>query len=112
LSLILDFEQNVLSTNPDDMKLRSITNYCDDAIKLIGSYFTQSLELEQYIHSQKKRIQNLKKGEISTTQIIEFLYELIAFSPFSTFIKDDNAMRNLAKLSHFLRSFKITIILR
>jgi len=96
----------------DDMKrltgvsFATLINYVSDSIARLGPFSQSSPHLTGYIRDRNKDIQSLKQGETLDMTISDYFYELLAFEPFASFLKNENRARNLASFSQLLTEFQ------
>ena len=96
----------------DEMKdltgfsFQTLTNYVNDALSSLGPYSQSSPLLTKYIQDRNRDIQGLKSGESLDMTMSDYFYELLAFEPFASYMKNENRARNLATFSQLLTEFQ------
>ncbi len=86
----------------DILKEYTHREYIEDAIKLLYENINQALK--DYLQRKVKQIENLKTGSLDLT-ILDYFYQLLAYQPFSAFLKDKNKAYNLSIFSMLLSVF-------
>lgn len=77
--------------------------YIEDAIKLLYENITPSLQ--DYLRRKVKQLEQLKDGSLDLT-ILDYFYQLLAYEPFSSFLKDENKIYNLSTFSKLIATFQ------
>ena len=77
----------------------------EDGLYLIQKYFSTSFR--DFIQRKIEQIKSLKIGETLDLNIIDYFYQILAYKPFSNFIKNENRVRNLSLFSHILGIFQL-----
>jgi DNA helicase-2/ATP-dependent DNA helicase PcrA len=85
---------------------QNMVNYVNDGISRLGPYSQTSPLLTKYIQDRFKDIQSLKSGESLDMTVSDYFYELLAFEPFASYMKNENRARNLATFSQLLTEFQ------
>jgi DNA helicase-2/ATP-dependent DNA helicase PcrA len=85
---------------------QNMVNYVNDGISRLGPYSQSSPLLTKYIQDRNGDIQSLKAGESLDMTISDYFYELLAFEPFASYMKNENRARNLATFSQLLTEFQ------
>ncbi|MEO0199423.1 MAG: ATP-dependent DNA helicase [candidate division WOR-3 bacterium] len=80
-------------------------NYLENAIKLLGEKVKQHPSLKDYLKRKATQIQNLKEGSLDLT-ILDYFYQLLAYEPFSSLLKDKNTAHNLSTFSKLIAIFQ------
>ncbi len=94
-SIIFGFYGDILKEYPH-------REYIEDAIKLLHKNINQALK--DYLRRKVRQIENLKTGSLDLT-ILDYFYQLLAYQPFSAFLKDKNKAYNLSIFSKLLSVF-------
>lgn len=79
--------------------------YLEEAIKLLGEVVKKHPALKDYLRRKFEQIENLKKGSLDLT-ILDYFYQLLAYEPFSSFLKDKNTAYNLSIFSKLISIFQ------
>ncbi len=95
-ALIFDYIGNDL----DNYAHRDLIN---EGIKMLGKYVTKPLSV--YLKNMNEKILNLKGIESLDETPSDITYQLFAYSPFSEYLKDENAARNLSQFTDLMSSF-------
>lgn len=95
-ALIFDFVGNDL----DNYSQKGIIN---EGIQLLGKY--ASKPLGTYIRLMNEKINALKDKESLNELPSDILYQLFAYTPFSEYLQEENAARNLSQFSSLINSF-------
>lgn len=95
-ALIFEFVGNDL----DNYSHKEIIN---EGIQLLGNY--ASKPLANYIRLMNEKINALKDKESLDELPSDIPYQLFAYAPFSDYLKDENAARNLSQFSSLINSF-------
>ncbi len=86
-----------------DFKNYSHKEYIEDSIRLL--YEKINPALQDYLQRKVTQIQNLKEGSLDLT-MLDYFYQLIAYKPFSVFLKDKNKSYNLSIFSKLISIFQ------
>jgi len=95
-ALIFDF----IGSDLDKFEHREIIN---EGIQILGKYATKPLG--KYIQRMNEKVVNLSGDETLDEIPTDILFQLFAYSPFSEYLKDENASRNLSQFSALMSSF-------
>ncbi len=79
--------------------------YIEDAIKLLWESINKHSAIKDYLQRKVKQLENLKKGSLDLT-ILDYFYQLLAYEPFSSFLKDKNTAYNLSIFSKLISIFQ------
>lgn len=79
--------------------------YMEDVIILLGDRITKYPSLKEYLRRKAEQIRNLKEGSLDLT-ILDYFYQLLAYEPFSSFLKDRNSAYNLSIFSKLITIFQ------
>ncbi|MEO0302134.1 MAG: ATP-dependent DNA helicase, partial [candidate division WOR-3 bacterium] len=79
--------------------------YLENAVKLLGEKIRKHPSLKYYLQRKVKQIENLKEGSLDLT-ILDYFYQLLAYEPFATFLKDKNTAYNLSIFSKLISIFQ------
>ena len=79
--------------------------YIEDAIKLLWGSINKHHAIKDYLQRKVKQIENLKEGSLDLT-ILDYFYQLLAYEPFSSFLKDKNTAYNLSIFSKLISIFQ------
>jgi DNA helicase-2/ATP-dependent DNA helicase PcrA len=86
--------------------LRELAAYVDDCIVELGRNYGEPHPLAKEIQRLTKDVADLKPGESLDFRPADYLYRLIAFEPFTSFVKNENRARNIAIFSQLLNVFQ------
>jgi len=78
-------------------------SYIKETIKLL--YEKISAPLKIYLQRKVKQIEELKKGSLDLT-VLDYFYQLLAYEPFSSFLKNKNKAYNLSMFSKLISIFQ------
>jgi len=95
-ALIFGFHSNELTDYPHKQ-------YIEESISLLGRDGLE--DLKNYIRRKIKQIEELKTGSLDLT-ILDYFYQLLAYKPFSVFLKDENKAYNLSIFSRLISIFQ------
>jgi len=95
-ALIFDFVGNDL----DNYNHKEVIH---DGIQQLGKYADKPLGA--YLRRMNENINALQKGESLDDIPSDFPFQMFAYSPFSEYLKDENAARNLSQFSSLISSF-------
>jgi len=90
------YEKEVLDKYPHK-------EYIEESIKLL--YENINTPIKDYLQRKFHQIENLKEGSLDLT-ILDYFYQLLAYQPFSNFIKDKNKSYNLSIFSKLIAIFQ------
>lgn len=96
----------------DEMKaltgfsFQNLVSYVNDGISRLGPFSQSSPLLVKYIQDRNRDIQGLKSGEGLDMTMSDYFFELLAFEPFASYMKNQNRARNLATFSQLLTEFQ------
>ncbi len=79
--------------------------YIEDAIALLGSVIIKYPSLKDYLQRKRRQIENLKKGSLDLT-ILDYFYQLLAYEPFSSFLRNRNNAYSLSIFSNLIKVFQ------
>jgi DNA helicase-2/ATP-dependent DNA helicase PcrA len=83
-----------------------LVEYTQTAISALGPYSMINPELIKYLQRKVKDIEEIKEGTSLDLTVTDYLFNLIAFMPFSRFMKNENRARNFAIFSQLLATFQ------
>jgi DNA helicase-2/ATP-dependent DNA helicase PcrA len=92
--------------NLSGQALQDLAGYVDECIVQLGRNYGQPHPLAKELQGLAAEINNLKRGGALDRRPADYLYRLLAFEPFASFIKNENRARNLAILSQLLNVFQ------
>lgn len=92
--------------NLSGLSFEQLLDYANRSIASVGPYTQTNAHLVQYLREQIENIGSLNAGESLDKQVVDYFYELLAFEPFSRFLKNENRARNLATISQLLTTFQ------
>jgi len=95
-ALIFGFHSNELADYPH-------RQYVEESISLLGRDGLE--DLKDYIRRKVKQIEELETGSLDLT-ILDYFYQLLAYKPFSFFLKDENKAYNLSIFSRLISIFQ------
>lgn len=79
--------------------------YIEDAIILLGEFIRKYPSLKDYLQRKVLQINNLKEGSLDLT-VLDYFYQLLAYEPLSSYLKDENASYNLSIFSKLISVFQ------
>lgn len=79
--------------------------YLEKAIKILGETVNKHPPIKNYLQRKVKQIENLKESSLDLT-LLDYFYQLLAYEPFSTFLKDKNIAYNLSIFSKLISIFQ------
>ena len=88
----------------EDIEQSRQKEYFNEAIKLLGPYV--DTPLATYLQRMSAKIRSLSGNETIDENIMDFLYQLFAYEPFRSYLKDENKARNLSIFSSLLSEFQ------
>ena len=77
--------------------------FIEDAIRELRYYV--GTPLSDYLQRKVRQLENLVKGSLNLT-LLDYLYQLLAYRPFSGYLKDENMARNISIFSNLLSIFR------
>ena len=80
--------------------------YVDEGIVELAKRFGQPHPLAKALTRWRAEIDGLREGEALDTRPADYLYRLLALEPFKSYVKNENAARNLAIFSQLLNAFQ------
>ncbi|MGA9041349.1 MAG: ATP-dependent DNA helicase [Terriglobales bacterium] len=86
--------------------LRDLAAYVDSGIVELGRNYGAPQPLATELQRLTNQIAALKPGESLDFRPADYLYRLMAFEPFTSFVKNENRSRNLAIFSQLLNVFQ------
>ena len=86
-----------------ELKGYSKKRYLEEAFLLLKDYINPSLQ--DYIQRKVKQREELKEGSLNLN-ILDYFYQLLAYKPFSDFLKDENYAYNLSTFSQLISIFQ------
>jgi len=87
----------------DDLDSYAHKDIIDEGIKILGKYAGKPLGV--YIRKMNEKIIGLKDKESLDELPSDIPFQLFAYAPFSDYLKDENAARNLSQFSALISSF-------
>jgi DNA helicase II / ATP-dependent DNA helicase PcrA len=87
--------------------LADLAEYVDECFKIMvkqGVAYQHPLAL--YLQKKVNEIANLQPGQNLDDRLADYFYHILAFAPFTEFLKDENSARNLATFSQLLAIFQ------
>ncbi|MCD6366467.1 MAG: ATP-dependent helicase [Bacteroidales bacterium] len=88
-----------------DIERSAQSEYYNECLTLLGSY-TDS-PLAAYLKRTSNKISELAGNKTIDENIMDFLYQLFAYEPFISFLKNENKARNLSIFSSLLSAFQM-----
>lgn len=80
-------------------------HYLEEGLLLLKDHLATSLT--DYIRRKISQIASLTEGKSLNLNLTDYFYQLLAYIPFSEFVKDENKARNLAIFSQLLNVFQL-----
>ena len=103
---ILDFREG----SRDELAgraLNKMVQYCDECLEILeGECKRKYHALAKYINEKAQQIEDIPSGESLEVGLLDIFYEILAFSPFSDYLEDEQRARNLAIFSELLQMFQ------
>jgi DNA helicase II / ATP-dependent DNA helicase PcrA len=96
-------------TGRGQISARSVQNlaaYVDSCIADLGARFPHPHPLADAIRRMVSQISDLQAGESLDRRLADFFYELLAYEPFASYLKNENRARSLAMFSQLLNVFQ------
>ena len=88
----------------DDMEQSAHSAYFGDCLQELGPLV--DTPLASYLRRMATRVQELSEKEALDENILDFMYQLFAYEPFRSFLKDENKAHNLSIFSSLLNDFQ------
>jgi len=98
--VIFGFYDELKNSGNDKLK-----KFIEDALLLLGDHVDSPLS--NYLRGKFEQISHLKKGESLNLTVIDYFYQLLAYEPFCSFLKEENRARNLSIFSKLLNIFQV-----
>ncbi len=92
--------------NLSGQALLELAAYVDECLVQLGSAYGDPHPLAQELQVLTTQLANLRPGEGLDLRPADYLYRLISFEPFASFVKNENRVRNLAIFSQLLNVFQ------
>jgi DNA helicase-2/ATP-dependent DNA helicase PcrA len=92
--------------NNNSRSLTILGNYVDECIIKLAQKYGNANPLTKALQSYALEISQLKESETLDKRPADYLYQLLAFEPFRSFVKNENRSRNLAILSKLIITFQ------
>jgi DNA helicase II / ATP-dependent DNA helicase PcrA len=86
--------------------LHALADYVDSCIVDLGRHYGSPHPLSEALKGFVSDVTGLQDGEALDMRPADFFYRLLALEPFSGFLKNENAARNLAIFSQLLNVFQ------
>ncbi len=86
-------------------RVEGLAEYLDDAVSEIFQEYDSGTAIRVLLQSLKTEVQSLKEGESLDKRVADYVYLLAGAEPFTSWMTDQNAVRNLATLSKFFAVF-------
>ena len=86
--------------------LRELDNYVDSCLYDLGPVCDENKDLQKLIRKLNDEVSSLKAGQTLDRRVADYIYELLAVSPFKEMIGEANQSRSLAVLSQLLVTFQ------
>jgi len=77
--------------------------YIENSFKLLHKNSNEPLKL--YLNRKVRQLKNLIEGSLDLT-VLDYFYQLLAYSPFSTYLKEKNKAYNLSIFSKLIATFQ------
>ncbi len=87
-----------------DIEQSAHSFYYRECLTLLGPYIDSPLAA--YLNRTASKIRELAGDETIDENIMDFLYQLFAYEPFVSYLKDENKARNLSIFSSLLSAFQ------
>jgi len=88
-----------------DIEQSAHSAYYEECLKLLGPYIDSPLAA--YLNRTASKIRELAGNKTIDENVVDFLYQLFAYEPFISFLKDENKARNLSIFSALLSAFQM-----
>jgi len=95
-AIIFGFYAHILDDYPH-------RQYIEEAIKLL--YENINIGIKSYLQRKVSQIKNLKQGSLDLT-VLDYFYQILAYQPFSSFLKDKTKSYNLSLFSNLISIFQ------
>ena len=87
--------------------LKGLSDYVDDSfVELVRKGVNVDHSLAVFIRQKMAQIQALTHSQTLDERLADYFYQLIAFEPFKTLMKEENAARSMATFSELLAIFQ------
>ena len=86
--------------------LKDLGEFVDASILEVAKKYAVPHKLAQALSEWKNQINGLQKNQSLDIRPADYLYKLMAYEPFDSVVKDENAARNLAIFSELLNIFQ------
>lgn len=87
--------------------LNELADYVDDCFRLVAKRgIVHDQPLARVLQERVREISGLRDGEALNRHVADYLYEFIAYEPFSRIMQNENRARNLAIFSQLLSIFQ------
>jgi DNA helicase-2/ATP-dependent DNA helicase PcrA len=86
--------------------LQALADYVDNCITDLGRNYPHPHPLAKALQGFVLGVLSLQEGQSLDFRPADYLYRLLAFEPFVTFVKNENRAHNLAILSQLLNTFQ------
>jgi DNA helicase-2/ATP-dependent DNA helicase PcrA len=85
--------------------LAELADYVDDCLKDLARHHA-SASIAAALRTFISEINGLKEGQTLDLRPADYFFRLLAFEPFTSYVKNENRARNLAVLSQLLNTFQ------
>lgn len=82
-----------------------LKKYYEDGVKLLGKEIKKHPSLKDYLRRKVTQIEKLKEGSLDLT-ILDYFYQLLAYEPFSSYLKYKSTAFNLSIFSKLISIFQ------
>ena len=79
--------------------------YIEEGIQHLGKYL--NTPLKDYLRRKAEQILLLNEGDTLDLTISDYFFQILAYKPFSDFLKDENKARNFSIFSQLLNAFQV-----
>ena len=86
--------------------VQKMNRFVDDSIEILADTCDENSELARTIQRLAREIEKIKPGENLDRRLADYIYLLVAVSPFTAAMSDANKARNIATLTKLFATFQ------
>lgn len=105
IAVILNYVDGVRSANAQGA-VKDLNDYLDECIDLLEDECDRNAPLAAAMRNLNGEIVNLREGQNLDRRVSDYIYELIAVSPFCELLGDVNTARSIATITQLLGTFQ------